>query len=135
MGVTQLVAVVLRQPLVLAYDLARTGVEQQLVRVEAVALLRRVGAMGPQAVDQPRPGAGQKAMPQAVVRAMQRIAAQFTHAVGIEQAQLQHGRVLREDAEVDAAMAGQRAHGLGLAWQQLLGQGQGHGLRFSGSGR
>ena len=74
--------------------------------------------MGPQAVHQPRAGSGQEAAPYAVVRPVQRVAAQFGGAAGVEDAYLQALGVLGEHGKVHAAVAGQRAQGLLAAGQQ-----------------
>ena len=105
-----------------ADDLARTGVEQQLVRVEAMALRGLPRAMRTQPVDQPRPGAGEVAMPDVVAARRQREPAQFMRASVVEQAQLDALRVRREDGDVDALAIPVRAE-----WPRMTGaDGGGH---------
>ncbi|MCW2241511.1 hypothetical protein M2351_006156 [Azospirillum canadense] len=78
------------------------GIEQQLVGVEAVAVLRVVGAMDPVGVDRAGPRIRQVAVPDFVGEFRQLDALQFRFAGFIEQAELHLGRVGREQGEVDA---------------------------------
>ena len=60
-------------PAHLAADRLRVGVEQELRRVEAMALLRRPRALDPVAVELPRPRVGQVAVPVRSVRWLMRM--------------------------------------------------------------
>mmetsp|Transcript_21539 Transcript_21539/g.83730 ORF Transcript_21539/g.83730 Transcript_21539/m.83730 type:complete len:418 (-) Transcript_21539:1647-2900(-) len=106
------IAVVLGAPAEVADDLARIGVQQQLVRVEAVALFRRIRAVRPEAVHEPRPDARQEAVPYAVLRTVECVATQLALAFAVEHAQFDARRVLTEHGEVHAAIAGQRTERL-----------------------
>ena len=116
------VAVVLRPPDVGADDLARPRVQQQLVRVEAVALLGCIGTMRTQAVDQARPGAREEAVEDAVVRAVQGQPLQFGVAIGAEQAEFDARGVFAEDDDVHAAVARHGTEGLVAAFVQGIGE-------------
>ena len=78
------IAVVRRIPVESTQDLTRPGIEQQLVRVEAQALLRTKWALRAQAIDQTFSGLRQEAMEQTVLRAMQREPAQLALAAAVE---------------------------------------------------
>jgi hypothetical protein len=90
-------------PLEAADDFARPRVEQQFVRIEAMAMIGPPGTMRPQSVDQPRRGTGQIAVPDVAGVAGQWDPLQFEFAPGVEQAQFDALRVRREHGEVDAA--------------------------------
>ena len=126
------VAVVLGPPLEAADDLARPGVEQQLGRVEAVALARLVRPVGAQPVNQARPGAGQEAVEHAVGVAVQAVAREFLRAGGVEQAPVDGGGMLRPDREVHAAGHGVRAEGASPAGRQGGGKGRRHVVMLHG---
>ncbi len=121
-GVADDMAEMLGPPAEMPDDLARPGVEQQLVRVVAVAALGLPRPVRAQAVDQPGAEAGQEAVVDAVVRAMQRVAAQLAHALGIEDAQLDALGMVGPDRDVDPAVAHQCAQRLAAAGQQAVGQ-------------
>ncbi len=103
-GVAEFVAVVLGAPGEAADDLARIRVEQQLVRIEAMAVLGLIRPMRAQAVDQAGADAFEETVEDAVVRAVQRVALQFARAAGVEHAEFDLGGVVGEDGEVDAAV-------------------------------
>jgi len=88
-----------RLPALDAVDGARVGVEQHDVGVEAQALARRPGPRGAEPVTLPGPEARHVAVPH-VARALGQRCARLV-AVGVEEAQLDGLRVLREDGEVD----------------------------------
>ncbi|MNT14047.1 hypothetical protein D3C72_1490370 [compost metagenome] len=73
-------------PVHLAVQLAGVGVQQQLVRIEAVPILGIVGTVGAVAVHQAGLGVRQVAMPDLVGAFRQIEAAQFLAALGVEQA-------------------------------------------------
>jgi hypothetical protein len=78
--VAEFVAVMLGAPTETADDLARIRVEQQLVVVEAVAMLGLVRAVGTQAVDQSWADAFDEAMEHAVGGAVQHVLLQLSGA-------------------------------------------------------
>ncbi|CAM4196786.1 hypothetical protein ROMU108268_19215 [Roseomonas mucosa] len=82
-------------------QLAGIGVEQQLVRVEAVAAPGLVGAMGAQPVDEAGLRAGEIAVPDLVGAFRQGVAGQLLAARGVEDADLDLFRMGGEDREVD----------------------------------
>ena len=79
------------------------GVDQQLVRVEAVAVLRVVGAVDAVAVELPGPHVGQIAVPDLVGVFGQRDAVGLAPALLVEEAQLDLGGIGGEQREIDAA--------------------------------
>lgn len=85
-----------------AHQAAGIGVEQQLVRIEAVAAIRLPRAVGTVAVDQARFHAGQVAVPDFIGALRQWQARQLLAAGGVEQAEIDAGGVGREDGEIDA---------------------------------
>ncbi|MNV94385.1 hypothetical protein D3C71_1891740 [compost metagenome] len=85
-----------------AGQLAGVGVQQQLVRIEAVPVLRVVRAMGAVAIDQPGLSVRQIAVPDLIGAFRQIEAAQFLAAFRVEQAQFHAGGVGGEDREVHA---------------------------------
>ena len=105
-------------PVETADDLPRPGIQQHLVRVEAVAAVRPPGAICAKAVDQPGPGTGQVAVPDVVGLHRQRHAQCFDGAAVVEHAQLDRRRVGREDREVDALAVERGAHRPRLAGLQ-----------------
>ena len=90
-------------PLELAVQAPGVGVQQQAGRVVAQAARRVVGAIHAVAVDQPRAGIGQEAVPDVVHRAVHRIAVGFA-AVGVEHAQRDAARTAAEKGKVDATV-------------------------------
>ena len=96
--VAQLVAMVLGTPAEVADDLARPRVEQQFVRVEAVAMARLMRPMDAQSVDQARPYAVQESVEHAVARAVQPQACELARAGGVEHAQIDGLCVVGEDS-------------------------------------
>ena len=89
-------------PAQLAGERPGVGVEQQLVRVEAVPGLGRVGAMGAQAVELAGAQVGEVAVPDLVGELRQRDAVGLAPALGVEQAELDPAGVGGEDRDVDA---------------------------------
>ncbi len=89
-------------PMNLADDAFGVGIEQQLVSVEAVALLRPVGAMHPVTVQQIGPGFRQIGVPDSAGALAQRDLCDLVLALGVEQAQHHLFGVLRKQSEVDA---------------------------------
>jgi hypothetical protein len=69
LGVIEDVGMVFGTPLEAAQNLARMRIEQQLVRIEAVPVLRLIRSVRAQAVDQAGRGTGQETMKHAVMRA------------------------------------------------------------------
>ena len=111
-------------------DLARPGVQQQLVRVEAVAAVGPPGAVRAQAVHQAGRCPGQMPVPDVATARRQGRARQRLAALRVEQAQVDLRGVGREDSEVDAAVLAPRAQRPRLAGRQV-GSGQ---RRCSGRG-
>ncbi len=74
------------------------GVEQQLVRVEAVPFFRPVRPVHAVTVEQPGPRLGQVAVPDAVGALAQRDALDLAPAAGVEQAELDLLGVRRKKA-------------------------------------
>ena len=112
----------------MALDGARVGIKQQLVGIEAPSVFRLVFAMCAVAVMQPCRGTVEKAMEDAVIRAVQTIAFQFGGAIIGIQTKLDGFGTLRKDREVDAAFAGMRAQwripaGLKAFGQDVHGEG------------
>jgi hypothetical protein len=92
-----------------ADDLARVRVEQQLVRVEALAMLRVPRPVRAQAVHEPRRGAGHEAVPHVAAVPRQRNSCDLVLAALVVQAQLDGVRVRRAHGHVDAGLAVPRA--------------------------
>ena len=90
-----------RIPFQLAEMAPCVGVEQQLVRIEAVALVRLVGSMHAIAVDCSRRDPGQIAMPDLIGVFRQVDADGLTLALLVEQADLDSVRMRREQREID----------------------------------
>ena len=102
------------------------GVDEELGGIEAVAVARVPGPVGAQAVARARPDAGHEAVEDVARAPGQRDARGLGVARGIEEAQLDGGRVGREDGDVGAPLERGDAERLGAA-----GADGGHG----GSGR
>jgi hypothetical protein len=81
---------------------AGVRVEQQLVRIEPVALFRRVGTMDTVTVELSGTGLGQIAMPDEVRSLANVDASNLPPALRIEQAQFHRFRVFRIQSEIDA---------------------------------
>ena len=109
------------------HDLARPGVEQQLVRVEAQAALRPPGAVGAQPVDQPRRRARQVAVPDVVRARGQGQAAQLAVAGFVEDAELDALRMRREHGDVEAVAVPVHPERPGVAGLQFSGHVRGSG--------
>ena len=116
-GVVQAIAEQRVAPVDRAGQLARVRVEQQFVRVEAMAVARIVGTMGPQAVDQAGLRVGQvgRARSRRCIRAGRSGKTQFLAAAGVEQADFDAGGVGREHREVHAQAVADGAQWIGLA--------------------
>ncbi|CFM33239.1 Uncharacterised protein [Bordetella pertussis] len=109
-------------------------VEQQLVRIEAMAGARVVRTVGAIAVDQARLRVGQVAVPHLVGAFGHGQARQLLAAARVEQAKLDARGVGREHGEIHAqAVAGGAQRG-GQAGQQSVGQRRIHGFTPSGAG-
>src|SRR4029078_2112101 len=85
-----------------ADDRFRVRIEQQLLRIEAMALLRLIRTVHAIAVELAGPRFGQVAMTDVIGLLAQRDALQLAPPAIIEQAQLDAFRMLREQREVDA---------------------------------
>ena len=114
-AVADAVAVERVVPAELACECAGVGVEEKLVRVEAVAGRGLVGPMGAQAVELPGAEVGEVAVPDLVGELGQRDALGLALAVGVEEAELDLGRVGREDRDVDAGPVPRRSEREGEA--------------------
>src|SRR5690606_6071174 len=85
----------------LADQLARVRIDEQLVRIEAMTLLGLVGPVNAIAVDRARAEPFDVAMPDLVGIFGQLDALELPLAVAVEQAQLDLGRMRREQREID----------------------------------
>ena len=99
--VSDLVAEVGVAPAEPADDILGVGLDQQLVWVEAVTMRRIVGAVHAIAVEQARAGLRQIAMPDQVGPFTQFNTLNFLFPTGIKEAQLDLGRILGKEGEVD----------------------------------
>ena len=70
LGVTKFITLMLGAPAEMPDNFARAGIEQQLVRIEAVPGFRFIRTMRPQAVDQSCPDPRQETVKHAVMRPM-----------------------------------------------------------------
>lgn len=113
-------------PVMAPDDLARPGIQQQLVRVVAMAFLGPIESMRAIAIDQPGAQIRQQAVPDAVLVRMQLITAQLARALAIEHAEFHPGGVLAPQREMHAALDQLRPEGGGTAGQQARGQGGAH---------
>ena len=104
-----------RMPLRLADDVARPGIQQQLVRIEAISLARIVGTVHADAIQSAH--ARQLALDEAVMHgtgpARQREARGLTRAGRVVQAHVHARGGARADREVDAFAGPGRAQGFG----------------------
>ena len=91
-----------RIPFQLADVRAGVRIEQQLVGIEPMALLRRVRSVDPVAVNRSGPDVRHPAVPDLVRVLRQLDALGLAIAASIEEADLDFGRVGREEGEVDA---------------------------------
>ena len=96
-------------PLQLTHQGLGVRVEEQLVRIEAMALLRRVFPVHPIAIYGAGPRIRQITVPNLVGVLRQRDALELALAAGIEQAQLDASRVRGEQREVDTETVPRRA--------------------------
>ena len=103
------------RPFQLAGDAPRVGIEQQLVRIEAIAALRLIRAVGAVAVEQPDLRVRQVAVPHLVGEFGQRISCDLPLALWIEQAEIDALRVRGEDREVRSEPVPGRAERIGRA--------------------
>ena len=108
-------------PLQLADVRARVRVEQQLVRIEAMAFVGLVGTMHAKTVNGARTNVGHVAVPDLVAVFRQLDARGLRLPLGIEEAQLHLGRVRREQREVDPFAVPGRPLGI---WQAFLYRGE-----------
>src|SRR5690242_15300144 len=115
-------------PAQVALETLGVGIEQQLVGIEAVALLGLVGSVRTNAIEQARPRLGKVAVPRLVGVLAQLDAVHFAPAVGIEQTQLDPRGMRRERSEVDPFSVPARATRVGtpgpdgrdrLVWHEL----------------
>ena len=100
------------------------GIEQQLVRIEAVAVLRLVRPVHAVAVELARRDVGQIAVPDIVGALRQRDALELARALAVEQAELDLRRIGGEQREVGAAAVPGRAE------RMRRPGGQSHAQRF-----
>jgi hypothetical protein len=107
-------------PLEAADDLARPGVEQQLVRIEAPGLVGRPAPVRAQTVDQAGACAGQAAVPDIAGARGKVDAADLTLARIVEQAEFDPFGMRREDRDVDALGSDRRAHRPGPTGRRVL---------------
>src|SRR4051812_39823614 len=90
------------RPVHIACEPSRVGVEQQLVMIEPMALLRRVWSEGAIAIEQAGRRTGQIAVPDLVGVFRQRVARNLVAPGWLEQAKVNSLRMRREHREVDA---------------------------------
>ena len=105
-------------PLEVADHLARIGVEQQLVRVEALPVLRLPRPVGTQSVDEAGAGSGQVAMPDIAAACRQGQARGLDAPRIVVQAKLDGHGMRREHGEVHALGIDAGAQRPGLAGPQ-----------------
>src|SRR6185503_2551042 len=108
-----------RIPLELADELARVRIEQQLVLIEAMALLRLVRPVHAIAVYGIGPEPGEIAMPDLVGKFRQLDAFDLRRAGAVEQAKLDLGCVGGEQREVDAFAVPDGAARVGKTFAKL----------------
>jgi hypothetical protein len=96
---------------------------QQLVRVEAVAVQRRVGAVDPIAIDRAGARARQQPVPDLVGPRDQIVPCDFLPPLGIEQAQLDPLRMRGKQCEIHAFRGRGGAQRPGLAGRKRGGRG------------
>ena len=118
------VAVVGVAPAHVAHDAARVGVEEELVRVEAVPLLGLVGAVHAVAVELPRPRLRKVAVPDEIGALAKRDALRLAPSRLVEEAELDPLGVAREEGEVHALAVPRRPERMRRSLPQL-----GHRLR------
>ena len=82
---------------------AGIGVQQQLVRVEAVAIFRRIGAMGTKAVALPRPHPVHPHVPDIAIPFAKQHPGHFLAAILGKQAQFDQMGMRRKHREIDAS--------------------------------
>ena len=103
-------------PLDLARDRLGVGIDEQLGRIEPVTVLGIVRAMDPEAVELARSHVGEKAVPDLVGPFPKQNLVLLDRIVRpLEQTELDGGRVLGEDGEVDALSVPGGAEGVGKA--------------------
>src|SRR5690606_13622495 len=105
-----------------ARDLARVGIEQQLVGIEAMPAPRIVGTVDPVTVERAGPRVGQVAAPHAVYAVGHGVARDLMAAVGAEDAKLHPFGVLGVDGEVGTAPVPVRAEHVGGGGKQNVRQ-------------
>ena len=99
------------RPFQLAHQLFGVGVDEQLVGVEAMTVLRVVGPVHAIAIDLTGVGVGQVAVPDLVGVLGQFDALDLGFTAGIEQAQLHFGGVCGKDGEIHAQAVPGRPRG------------------------
>ena len=112
-------------PLELADQLPGIGVEQQLVGIEAVPVVRRIRTMRAQAIDQSCLRLWQKSVKDIAGATGQVDALDFVLAERIEQTQLDALGMMRPDRDIDAIVLDMGAEFVGAA-----GLNQCHGMAF-----
>ena len=98
----------------------RVGVDEQLRRIEPMAVRRVIGPVGAQAVAGARPEPGDEAAEDVAFLARQHEAGGFLFAPLVEQAEHDALGVVRDDGDVDAGLLNRHAERLGRArrtWQ------------------
>ena len=119
----------------MAAELLAVGIDQQLVRIEAVARFRRVGPVHAIAVELARRDVGEIDVPDVLGALRQRDALDFASAVAVEQAKLDLGGVGGEQGEVGAAAVPIRAQRIGRASRNVPVRPQERGRWQQGVGR
>ena len=116
-GVTDLVTEQAIVPAQVAADGLGEGIENELVRIEAVTLLRLIGSVDPVAVELSGLDVGQVGVPDLIGLFAQADALRLRRRLGrIEQAQFHFGGVLGEEREVNSLPVPRCAQRKGLPW-------------------
>ncbi len=110
------------RPVHIASQRARVGIEQQLVMIEPMAVLRRVRSVRAIAIQHAGGRVRQIAVPDFVGVFRQRVARDLMASGWLEQAQIDPLCVRREHREVDAEPVPRRAERIRPARQQRVGQ-------------
>ena len=83
---SQLITMMLGTPTKFTHDFFCIRIEQTFMGIETMSLRGRIRAVCPQAIHQPLGHTRQKTMKHPVMRAMQRVAPQFTRTAAIKNA-------------------------------------------------